>query len=245
MQWCKGSSLVGILVITIFLTCCQWRSRSQRIITVFVGSCPVSTVFSSRTVYTERTNSHPQSGSGAGWKRGSCSLQDSIEKVLFKDWSILMMSDYEVDLDDFPILSIENSSNKAESLVGAYRAESTDQWTAASGINAEMPPLLNWLTSGFRYEEQIDDWLDLTVAWSKQTWTSTEKQTCRRCGNAQGTPWTRSSSSTRIPLVLHGFHPISLHWYVSLNYEIRRSHSALDSGNSRIFPTHSAESENT
>ena len=60
-----------------------------------------------------------------------------------------MMCDYEEDIDDFPILSTENSSEKAESLVGAYRAESTDQWTAATGITTKMPPLLNGWTSGF------------------------------------------------------------------------------------------------
>ena len=34
---------------------------------------------------------------------------------------ILMMSDYEEDLDDFPILSTENTSEKAESLVHIAR----------------------------------------------------------------------------------------------------------------------------
>ena len=29
------------------------------------------------------------------------------------------------------------TSEKAESMVGAYRAESTDQWTAASGITVK------------------------------------------------------------------------------------------------------------
>ena len=42
-----------------------------------------------------------------------------------------MMNDYEKDLDDFPA---ENREKPAESLVGAYRAESTDQCTAGSGI---------------------------------------------------------------------------------------------------------------
>ena len=37
----------------------------NKIHTFFVGSCPVSVVFSSRTIHTERTHSHPQSGSGA------------------------------------------------------------------------------------------------------------------------------------------------------------------------------------
>ena len=49
-----------------------------------------------------------------------------------------MMSDYEEDLDDFPV---ENKDRPAESLVGAYRAESTDQWTAGSGITTKIPPL--------------------------------------------------------------------------------------------------------
>ena len=40
-----------------------------------------------------------------------------------------MMSEYEEDLDDFPMHSTENTSEKDESLVGAYRVESTDQWT--------------------------------------------------------------------------------------------------------------------
>ena len=50
-----------------------------------------------------------------------------------------MMSDYEEDLDDFPIFSTENTTEKAESLFGAHRAESTDQWTAAVGITTKMP----------------------------------------------------------------------------------------------------------
>ena len=68
-----------------------------------------------------------------------------------------MMSDYEEDLDDFPI---ENKDRPAESLVGAYRAEPTDQWTARSGITTKIPPLFDGSTSWFKYEELIDDWLD-------------------------------------------------------------------------------------
>ena len=49
-----------------------------------------------------------------------------------------MMKDYEEDLDDFPE---ENKDRPAESLVGAYRAESTDLWTAGSGITPKIPPL--------------------------------------------------------------------------------------------------------
>ena len=71
------------------------------------------------------------------------------------------MSDYEEDLGDFPTFSAEN--RPAESMVGTYLAESTDQWTAASGITTNIPPLFDGLTSWFKYEELIDDWLDLTV----------------------------------------------------------------------------------
>ena len=58
------------------------------------------------------------------------------------------MSDYEEALDDFPT---ENSSTKAEFMVGACRAESTNEWTAASGIATKIPLLFNWSTSCFKY----------------------------------------------------------------------------------------------
>ena len=51
------------------------------------------------------------------------------------------MSDYEEDLHDFRLHSAENSSETAESVVGANRAESTDQWTGASGLTTTIPPL--------------------------------------------------------------------------------------------------------
>ena len=71
--------------------------------------------------------------------------------------TIQMVSDYE---DDFPS---ENKDKAAESFVGAYRAESTYQWTAGTGITTKIPQLLDGPTSWFKYEEFIDDWLDLTV----------------------------------------------------------------------------------
>ena len=54
---------------------------------------------------------------------------------------MLMIGDYDEDLDDFPV---ENKDRPTESLVGAYRAESTDQWTGRSGITTKIPPLL-WI----------------------------------------------------------------------------------------------------
>ena len=72
-----------------------------------------------------------------------------------------MISDYEEDLGDFPTFSAEN--RLAQCMVGAYRAESTDHWTAARGISTNIPPLFDGPTSWFKYEELIDDWLDLTM----------------------------------------------------------------------------------
>ena len=46
-----------------------------------------------------------------------------------------MVSDCEEDLDDFPS---ENLNSPAESMVEAYRAGSTDQWEAASGITMSL-----------------------------------------------------------------------------------------------------------
>ena len=65
------------------------------------------------------------------------------------------MSDYEEDFGDFPS---EYKEESKESLIGAYRAESTEQYTAGSGITAKIPPLFDGSTSWFEYEELIDDW---------------------------------------------------------------------------------------
>ena len=71
-----------------------------------------------------------------------------------------MISENEEDTDDFPA---ENREKPAETLVGTYRAESTDQYTAERGITTKIPPLFDGSTSSFTYEELTDDWLDLTV----------------------------------------------------------------------------------
>ena len=56
----------------------------------------------------------------------------------------------------------------AESLVGAHRAESTDQWTASSGITVKMSPLFDGSTSWFKYEELIDGWLPTQLEAGKR-----------------------------------------------------------------------------
>ena len=71
--------------------------------------------------------------------------------------TIATMSDYEDDFGDFP------SQYKKESLVGAYRAESTLQYTAGSESTKKIPPLFDWSTSWLTYEELIEYWLDLTL----------------------------------------------------------------------------------
>ena len=53
-------------------------------------------------------------------------------------------------------------------MVGAHRAESTDQWTERSEITRKIPPLFNGFTSWFKYEQLIDDWLDLTVLQTRK-----------------------------------------------------------------------------
>ena len=74
-----------------------------------------------------------------------------------------MIGEYEEDFDDFPTFSAENINRQAECMVGAYRAESDDQWTDATGITTKIPPLFGGPTSWFKSEELIDDWLYLTV----------------------------------------------------------------------------------
>ena len=62
------------------------------------------------------------------------------------------------------VTSHQNTKQKSkESLVGAYRAESTLENTARSGITTKIPPLFDGSTSWFKYEELIAGWLDLTV----------------------------------------------------------------------------------
>ena len=80
---------------------------------------------------------------------------------------------------------ISQKTLSAESLVGAYRAEFT--WTASSGTTVKVPPLFDGPTSWFKYEELLDDWLDLTQLEAGKTWTSIEEQTCRRRINLQRT----------------------------------------------------------
>ena len=89
----------------------------------------------------------------------SCPGQGSVVWVLFKVLTILM-SDYEEDLNDFPT---ENPNTTADSMVGTFRTESTDQWTASSGITSKIPPLFDGSTSWFKCETLTEYWLDLTV----------------------------------------------------------------------------------
>ena len=65
----------------------------------------------------------------------------------------------EEHLEDF---TEENEYRPAEFLVGAHRAESTDQWTARSGITTDSATF-DGPTSWCKHEELIDDCLDLTV----------------------------------------------------------------------------------
>ena len=88
------------------------------------------------------------------------------------------MSDNEEALDDFPT---EYPVTTAESMVGACRAGSADQWTAASGITTKIPPLFDGSTSWFKYEGLIDDWLDLTVLEVSKRGPANKEHTCPSC----------------------------------------------------------------
>ena len=76
-----------------------------------------------------------------------------------------MSGDEEV-LDDFPM---RDSFTTAEYLVGAYRAESTNE-------TSKIPPSDDGTTSWFKYEELVQDWLDLTVLGTSKQGSSTEEQ---------------------------------------------------------------------
>ena len=63
-----------------------------------------------------------------------------------------MMSDFEEDLDVFPVDWFEHIAQNQQI-----------NGTATSGIIIKIPPFFDGPTSWFKYEELIDDWLDLTV----------------------------------------------------------------------------------
>ena len=58
---------------------------------------------------------------------------------------------------------LKNEEKPAKSMVGAYHAKSTDEFSVGSGITTEIPPLFDGSTSWFQNGELIDDWSDLTV----------------------------------------------------------------------------------
>ena len=81
---------------------------------------------------------------------------------------------------------LKTKKKPAESLVGACRAESTDQYTAGSGITTKIPPL-DGSTSWLKYEELIDDWLDLTVPEAEKRGPALKN---RLVGDAEVSQWT-------------------------------------------------------
>ena len=77
-------------------------------------------------------------------------VEDLVANKVPREWVLLenfnnpTMSDYEEDFGDFPS---EYKEEPKESLVGAYRVESTLQYTARSGITTKNPPLFDGSTS--------------------------------------------------------------------------------------------------
>ena len=79
------------------------------------------------------------------------------------------------------ILMTSRKQRKADSSVESYVAESIDQYTTGSRITTEIPPLFDGSTSWFKYDELVDDWLDLTVTEAeKDVQHAKKKTTCRR-----------------------------------------------------------------
>ena len=87
-------------------------------------------------------------------------MQTRFRRIGIVQCLIMPMGDDEEALDDF---ITENPVATAEVIVGTHRAESTNDWTAASGITSKIPPLHGGSTSWFEYEELIEDWQNLTV----------------------------------------------------------------------------------
>ena len=111
----NGISLRLSLLPVILPTCCQYRSRRERIFTVLwiLVQC---LLYSPHVRFTQKE-------------------QNNDHKVVAERW---LLQEEEEDLDDFPT---ENFNKQADSMVGTFRAESTDQLTSASGITAKNPPL--------------------------------------------------------------------------------------------------------
>ena len=70
------------------------------------------------------------------------------------------MSEDEEVLDDF---LLRDSISPTEYMVGAYFAEHTKNFSRTSGITPNIPPSCDGTTSWFKYEELMEDWLDVTV----------------------------------------------------------------------------------
>ena len=127
------------------------------------------------------------------------------------------MSDYDVDFDDFAAFSPETPVKGPNLWLVQIAQNPTDQGTPTSGITAKIPPSFfgifkkkgQLLGSGKR--ELVDDWQDLYSAWGRKTTTSTEEQTCRRRGDAQGASQSRIPESRRWSQVIQGYVETTLH----------------------------------
>ena len=99
------------------------------------------------------------------------------------------MSEDEEVLDDF---SMRETVSPSEYMVGAYRAEQTKDWSLESRINPKNPPSIDGTTSWFKYEERIEDWLEVSPRY-EQTRSGVEEQASWKRGKVQRTPRPRRS----------------------------------------------------
>ena len=91
-------------------------------------------------------------------------VEDLVANKVPREWVLLENFNNPHDEEDFGDFPSEYKKKESkESLVGAYRPQSTLQYTAGSGSTTQIPPLFDGSKSWFKYEELIDDWLDFTV----------------------------------------------------------------------------------
>ena len=143
----------------------------------------------SRTVYTERTYSHPQSGSGACYffkkKRILSSTRSRVSWYCWRISTRSMMIDYEEDLDDLQLKTKKNRPDLWLEHIGQSRQISLQQEVESQrrfhlslmdrrpGLSARSQSTTGWILQCLK----------------QKTRSSTEEQTCRRRRNVQRTSW--------------------------------------------------------
>ena len=203
--WRKRKFVETFLVITILLTCCQYRSKSQRNIIVFLWVLVKCLLYSRHVRFTQKEQIH-------------------IHKVVAEQVEEEDLVAYKIPLRRY-CSKFNNTDNvwpwgRSWWFPNSFNREywwigRTFGWCRSRGLNRAMD------TCQWNHDEHSTTlwWVNFLVqvwgadwwfagsysAWSRKTRTNTEKQTCGRCGNVPGTPWPRSSDITRWSQVFQGY----------------------------------------